>query len=429
MKITLLVTSLKEDELHKRQLPLGIGYLASYVEKHLPDVTVEITADVNDVFLQKPDMVGISSVSQCFNEALEHARKIKKHLAIPVLLGGYHVTSLPQQLPSCFDAGVIGEGETTFLHLVRLLQDEGALSPSSLRHIPGICYHDRSGAVKITEPVEPLSSIDLLPYPKRNISPGAKNIFQFSSRGCIYRCKFCASSRHWRRFRPHSAAYFVQELKYLQKTYEATSIHLLDDLFFADPKRVREIVTMMRAEGLAGQFRFDSFISSNLASRDILLMAREMGFTSIKFGGETGSDRLLKEIKGPHASVAHHQRCINLCRELGLDVRASFIFGSPGETEEDLELTYQFLKRNKGVLKIHGFYLTMPIPGTPYWDLAMQKGLVSEEMDWSRLNIDYLKEKSFDLEQAIYLNEDNVSRATLRHYFETFRKEFEFFQG
>ena len=429
MNVLLFISSLKEEELHNRQLPLGIGYLASYVEKHSNNVKVRITADPKEVFRQRPDLLGISSVSQCFNAALELGRQVKRKLGIPIILGGYHITSLPHRLDPCFDVGVIGEGERPFLSLVRHLQANGALVPEEFKQIPGLCYHGKNGSVERTATAKPITPIDELPYPKRNISPGARNIFVFSSRGCIYRCKFCASSRHWRAFRPHSPRYFVRELKYLQEKYRASSIHLLDDLFFADRKRLRDIVTMMYRENLCGRFRFDSFISSNLASRETLLMARQMGFTSIKFGGETGSDRLLKEIKGPHASVAHHQRCIDLCRELGLDVRASFILGSPGETEEDLDLTYSFLKKNKGVLKIHGFYLTMPIPGTPYWDLAMQKGLVSEDMDWSRLNIDYLKKDSFDLGKAIYLNEDKVSRATLRHYFETFRKEFEFFQG
>ncbi|WP_457572980.1 B12-binding domain-containing radical SAM protein [Desulfolithobacter sp.] len=428
MKIILFVASLPEEQLHKRQLPLGVGYLAAYVEQYLPDVTVHITADPNEIFRQQPDLLGISSVSQCFNQAHELARQAKERLDIPVILGGYHITSLPHRLQPCFDVGVIGEGERTFFQLVKVILEEEGLSPERLRNIHGICYHEPGKGIRVTPQATPLADIDELPYPKRNISPGARNIYQFSSRGCIYRCKFCASSRHWRRFRPHSAEYFVKELQHLQQTYNATSIHLLDDLFFADAKRVRDIVRLMHGNNMLGQFHFDSFISSNLASRETLLMAKTMGFNSIKFGGETGSDRLLKQIKGPHASVANHQRCIDLCRELQLDVRASFIFGSPGETEEDLDKTYLFLKKNKGILKIHGFYLTMPIPGTPYWDLALRKGLVSEEMDWSRLNIDYLKQQSFDLDNAIYLNEENVPRTVLKQYFETFRKEFDFYQ-
>jgi radical SAM superfamily enzyme YgiQ (UPF0313 family) len=183
---------------------------------------------------------------------------------------------------------------------------------------------------------------------------------------------------------------------------------------------------LLDKQGLLGSLSFDSFIASNLATRETLLLARDLGFKAIKFGAETGSDRLLKEMKGPQASVKHHQRCIDLCQELGFEVRAPFMFGTPGETVKDLELTYQFLKHNKGILKIHGFYLTTPVPGTPYWDQALAKGLVNEDMDWDRLNLDYLKGQAFDMSRAIYLNEENVPLEVLKEYFQKIKEEFDF---
>lgn len=425
MKVCLYIASLPEDDMPNRQFPLGIGYVAACLERAMPDVEIKLSADIEEVIREKPDLLGISSVSQCFNNALVMAQRAKQDLGIPVLLGGYHISSIPHKLSKWFDAGVIGEGEMPFVELVRLWRQRGQYTACDMICIKGICFHE-GDKITITSPSDPVDPIDGLPYPKRNISPGARNIFVFSSRGCVYRCKFCASTRHWRKFRPHSAEYFVKELRYLREVYKAKSIYLLDDLFFADQKRVARIIKLLDEQGLLGSFSFESFISSNLATRETLLMARDLGFTAIKFGAETGSERLLKEMKGPQASVRHHQRCIDLCQEFGLEVRAPFMFGTPGETMEDLELTYQFLKRNKGSLKIHGFYLTTPVPGTPYWDLALAKGLVSEDMDWGRLNIDYLKGQSFDLGRAIYLNEENVPLEVLRDYFQKLLTEFEF---
>ena len=427
MKVCLYIASLPEDEMPSRQFPLSIGYVAAYLERAMPDVEIKLSADIEEVIREKPDLLGISSVSQCFNNALVMAQRAKQDLGIPVLLGGYHISSLPHKLSKWFDAGIIGEGEMPFLDLVRLWRQRGRFAAGDLAQIKGICFHQEDKVV-ISSPNDPIDPLDDLPYPKRNISPGARNIFVFSSRGCIYRCKFCASTRHWRKFRPHSAEYFVKELRYLQEVYQAKSIHLLDDLFFADRKRVARIIELLDEQGLLRSFSFDSFITANLATRETLLMAKDLGFKAIKFGAETGSDRLLKEMKGPQASVRHHQRCIDLCQELGLEVRAPFMFGTPGETLEDLEQTYQFLKRNKGILKIHGFYLTTPVPGTPYWDFALAKGLVSEDMDWDRLNIDYLKGQSFDLGRAIYLNEEIVPLKVLRGYIQNILAEFEFHQ-
>jgi radical SAM superfamily enzyme YgiQ (UPF0313 family) len=425
MKVCLYIASLPEDDMPNRQFPLGIGYVAAYLERSMPGVEVKLSADIEEVIREKPDILGISSVSQCFNNALAMAQRAKRDLDIPVLLGGYHISSIPHKLPKCFDAGIIGEGEKPFLNLVQLWQQCGEFEPSKLAQILGICFH-KGDKVVITSPGDPVAPLDDLPYPKRNISPGARNIFVFSSRGCIYRCKYCASTRHWRNFRSHSADYFVNELRYLHDVYQAKSIHLLDDLFFADRKRVARIISLLDKQGLLGSLSFDSFIASNLATRETLLLARDLGFKAIKFGAETGSDRLLKEMKGPQASVKHHQRCIDLCQELGFEVRAPFMFGTPGETVKDLELTYQFLKHNKGILKIHGFYLTTPVPGTPYWDQALAKGLVNEDMDWDRLNLDYLKGQAFDMSRAIYLNEENVPLEVLKEYFQKIKEEFDF---
>lgn len=426
MKILFFITSLPEDELPKRQFPLGVGYVAAYLEQHLSDIQVILSADPGDIFTEKPDLLGISSVSQCFPQALTVAEAVKRELQIPIILGGYHISTLPHRLPTDVDVGVIGEGERPMLALVKHLQQKQSFDSEALGAIGGICFRDRRGKIVITEPTEPIHLIDTLPFPKRNIRRGAQNIYLFTSRGCINRCKFCASTRHWRKFRRHSASYIIRELKYLIRTYEATSIFLLDDLFFADKKRIFELARLMESENLVGRLKFHGFISSNLATRELLETARHLGFQSIRFGAETGSDRLLKQMKGKWASVAHHQRCIDLCQQLGLEVRASFMFGAPGETAADLELTYQFLKRNAGVLHIDGFYLTTAIPGTPYWRLAFKKGLVSDDMDWSRLNLDIMKEQSFNFHKAIYLNEENMPISNLINHIRRFQDEFLF---
>jgi radical SAM superfamily enzyme YgiQ (UPF0313 family) len=180
----------------------------------------------------------------------------------------------------------------------------------------------------------------------------------------------------------------------------------------------------MEKDGLIGALSFHGFITSNLASRDLLEAAKYMGFRSIRFGAETGSERLLKSMKGSWASVHSHQKCIDLCAELGLEVSAAFMLGTPGETETDLESTYAFLKRNQGVLKINGLYLTTPIPGTPYWDMAMQKGLVDEDMDWDRLNFDFRKIQSFDPKAAPYMNNESMPIEKVLEYAHRFQTEF-----
>jgi Zn-dependent peptidase ImmA (M78 family) len=84
----------------------------------------------------------------------------------------------------------------------------------------------------------------------------------------------------------------------------------------------------------------------------------------------------------------------------------------------------EFLERNRGRFRINGLYLTTPIPGTPYWDLALRKGLVSVDMDFDRLNIDFGKTMSFDIRRCIYLNEDLVPLETVGRYYAMIRDQF-----
>jgi radical SAM superfamily enzyme YgiQ (UPF0313 family) len=163
---------------------------------------------------------------------------------------------------------------------------------------------------------------------------------------------------------------------------------------------------------------FHGFITSNLADEETFAAAKRMGFHTIRFGAETGSDRLLKQMKGPWASVAAHQRCIDLGRKHGIAISVAFMLGTPGETVADLESTVAFLERNRDHLLVEGFYLTTPVPGTPYWDLALRRGLVRPDMDWDRLNLDFAKVDSFDFERCIYLNADTVPLEVLRRYHE-----------
>lgn len=421
----IFLASLPDDQLAEHQYPLGAGYIAAWLEERFPELDVKITASEEEIYRLAPDLLGISSVTQCYNSACEVAARVRDRLEIPVVIGGYHITALPKTLSPAFDVGVIGEGEIPMEGLIRVFLEHGGFPKAELADIPGICYrHETPEFGVLQNPPPPLLDMDLLPYPQRNISRGAKNIYMFSSRGCAYKCQFCASTRHWGRLRTQSARYFVDELKYLIEHYDATSIYLLDDLFFANKKRVAEIVELMKEEGLLGRLSFHAFITSNLASDKTFTLAKQMGFRSIRFGAETASDQLLKVMKGKWASVDSHLRCIELCHKYGFDVSAAFMLGSPGETVEDLDKTVEFLERHQDQFNINGLYFTMPMPGTPYWDMGVEKGLVSDDMDWDRLNLDFAKTASFDFDKVIYLNEENVPLGVVKQYYEQIRDRY-----
>lgn len=406
-----------------RVAPLGIGYIASYLvyKGVVCEEDIRIVDSVEEAIRFSPEIVGISSVSQVLKDARGFAMKCKEATGCLTVLGGYHVSCIPQRLPEEFDIGVLGEGEVSFAEFVyKFTRDQ--LRQQSLREIRGICYRENDRIVQ-TQPRELIADIDELPWPYRHKCYSSQEPV-FTSRGCPYRCAYCASHIFWRdtiRFR--SAESVVEEITYLVEAYHPKEILILDDLWMANKKRFREIIEQLVERRIPQKVTFSGFCRSNLVSEEDILLFKRMNYRFVRFGAETGSESLLQRIKGKGISISDHQRVIDLCFKYGLPCAASFMFGVPGETREDLELTKKFLRKNRGKCHISGFYLCNPIPGTTIWDELVKKGKVTEELEFERLQLDFLK-PNFTWDNILYFNEENVPLKEFKAIIEDIRREF-----
>jgi len=108
---------------------------------------------------------------------------------------------------------------------------------------------------------------------------------------------------------------------------------------------------------------------------------------SVGMGLESGSDKILKYLKGGNVSVADNKKSIAILKKYGIAANASFIIGSPQETKEDILKTYNFIKDNP--LSLFDTYVLTPYPGTGVWQYAQERKLVSDNMDWDELNINF----------------------------------------
>ena len=397
---------------------LAFGYLKSYLHKHIGDaVSMErVTAHGP----QKFDVIAISAASQDYNQAKWIARKVKEQSpSVLVVLGGSHVTWLPETMTQDFDFGVMGEGEQTFLELVMVLMDGGG------HHlINGMAGHDGRGGWGINPPRQPIEPLDLIPPPHRD---QCDDQHIFTSRGCPYRCRFCSSSAFWGKTRFHSAEYVVDEIEHLVST-GTKYIPFMDDLFILDRKRFVNIMEGIRRRGLDRKFGTKISVRTNLVDDELCTLIKEFPqIGSVHFGVESGSDRILKLI-GKGVTVAQNQEAIDRLHAAGIQMGHSYIVGWPSETEEELMTTIEFVQRN--ILEgksdhISPLNILTPHPGTEVWNDAVRTGQIDvATFDWGRLGIFAShwasRVKNFDAwldvrrkNDSIYLNEDSVPQERL----------------
>jgi radical SAM superfamily enzyme YgiQ (UPF0313 family)/SAM-dependent methyltransferase len=405
--------------------PLAFGYLKAYLEKYL-DIPVSMYFLESLKNPEDFDIIAISSTSQDFAIAGKIARSVKQRgKEIITILGGHHITYLPQTLPKEIDVGVMGEGEQTFLELVRFFfRNSLRIEPKDLKNIKGIIFHEND-SLTITPRRELISPLDNIPFPYRSKS---EKPYLFSSRGCPYKCAFCSSSAFWKKTRFFSAEYVVNEIEFLlSQSSDLKHIAIWDDLFVADAKRLDEIVTLIEQKGINKKISFDLAVRANLVDDELCRLLKRMNVVAVGFGAESGANRILKFLnKG--VTVESNQNAIDTLNRYGILIGCSFIVGCPTETEAEVRSTYEFILKNvrEGKLSPTGAVnILMPMPGTEIWSNAVKSGLIDiDNIDWNRLavwasyrnsNINNFK-KWVQLRQknnTIYLAEDTLPQTRL----------------
>jgi radical SAM superfamily enzyme YgiQ (UPF0313 family) len=237
-----------------------------------------------------------------------------------------------------------------------------------------------------------------------------------TSRGCPYNCTFCASTRFWPNIRYFSPEYMIEEVKQLRDRYGVRYITFHDDLFIANVKRLEGFHELVLREGLPRQgFRFSCASSATRITDDMARMLKEMNFVSVSMGLESGNQEVLTRLKGRAFKVDINEQAVHTLHRHGIHPHASFIIGEPHETVEQMEETYQFIRRNP--LSLVNIYVLTPLPGTPVWHDAKAKGLVADDMDWDLLNI------SFELDwQRVILVSETVPREELHRMYQRLRR-------
>jgi anaerobic magnesium-protoporphyrin IX monomethyl ester cyclase len=374
-----------------------------------------------DALEERPICFGVTCMTgpQIWH-ALEGCRLVReRHADVPIVWGGVHASLMPQQTLShpLVDIVVVGEGEETFLELVKALE-----SGTPLHQIAGIWYKDdksfavdpdSEGAPSVSRlPVLPTGSdcstaggkvetngyrwtgerpfvsmdeqpplsyhlVEMDSYRRRLF--GIDHVSFNSSRGCTFRCNFCwdpvMHKRRWRAMQPETV---LEQLRRIITDYRIRGFLFTDDHFFIDMKRARGILeAIVRADLDISisklQIRADTICKMDKEFLELLVRAKVKRLT---VGVESGSPRLLDLIK-KDVTVEEVIQANRKLKPYPIVPIYLFMMGLPSETPEEFKesvrLAIQLTDENPRAVKTFNIYT--PYPGTQLYDVCVEQGL------------------------------------------------------
>jgi radical SAM superfamily enzyme YgiQ (UPF0313 family) len=368
--------------------------LQEYAQRTVPfAVEWQHCATSDELIRSGAHVAAVSSVTDTWPQA-QAAMEAAKQAGKTVVVGGPHVTAAPGS-PCAADCQVIGEGESAFSRTLQLIAD-GVILPNTLA----------------AEPIDLLET----PWLPMGVSTGNKKMLAVFSRGCPYRCTFCSASKAWgavRHFSPQAIGNWCCE--HMEDGY---GLSLLDLIFAHDLSWLREAVHHLKLAGAGSRWILRNLASrTNLITDELHRVLIDVDLKCMSVGMESGSQPILSKLK-PACTIEDHERAIQLAYKYGVELHATFVIGTPGETDKDLQRTCDFIEQWQGKYFVRaGLYILTPYPGTVWWDYANEHNLLGEPPDWSMLHCD-VGGVDWSWNDSLYLNEETMPRERLREWYQ-----------
>lgn len=377
--------------------PLGMLYIATFLRNNGIEVSIideapqgfSLKDTIDWVKKENPNILGFSTCSATGRKAALIAQKVKQQNPnIVTVFGNFFATFNARRILEKYpfvDIIIRGEGEHTSLDLTKSLENN-----CNLKKVLGINF--RNNDQIISTPDRPLiKDVNSLPFPDRKlldvnyhnttagviVAPKKFNSF-LTSRGCIFRCRFCGCQRLARTlWRSRSVDNIIEELNLLSSQGYSQFL-FVDDNFTLNPKRVIRLCQRIKKEKIDIEFFAEGRVDH--CPKEMLQEMVRANCKMIYFGIENGTQRILdyydKQTTPQQAKIA-----VKYARKVGIDVIvASFILGGPNETREEIWNTLKFAQELK--VDIPQFNILATFPGTDIWEELKNKSFVNEEKYW-----------------------------------------------
>jgi anaerobic magnesium-protoporphyrin IX monomethyl ester cyclase len=371
--------------------PLGLAYIAavlknSSIATKIIDLTVE-SIDLSTYLPdEKPDIIGVSSIVTNARQAFNIVEQTKTVLPESfVVMGGPYPSIMGTRLLTGHrevDAVVVGEGEFTFLELVKRLQNG-----KSIDAVDGLVFR-KEDKIRSNPPPKPIMPLDQLPFPARKELKmrlyGENAGVIFTSRGCPQQCIFCSRPVFGRRWRGHSADYVLKEVEHLMKDYGVSTLSVLDDNFTVDLDRAEMILDGIIAKKWKLDIYFWNGMRADHVTKTLVTKLKRAGCSAINFGVEAVDPDVISFIR-KGVSLEQIEQAIGLARQAGIRANVFLMIGNPGDKIKSADKLIDFVEK----VHVDGVHLSMatPIFGTKLWDWVDENGRwldydTEELLDW-----------------------------------------------
>ncbi len=314
------------------------------------------------------DLVAISSYSAQIDEAYELASRCKE-AGTPVVMGGPHVTALPEEAKAYCDSVVMGEGESHWLDVLRDC-GLGALKPF---------YEPPDGGFDLAD--APIPAFELLDADRYN------RLLVQASRGCPHRCEFCAASVTLTdRYKQKPVGKVLAEIDRILEIWDHPFIEFADDNAFVNKAYWKELLSAL------GPRRIRWFAETDVSvgeDDELLQLMRAHGCAQLLIGLESpvaeDLDGLETRTNWKYERCPHYREMIARIQAHKITVNGCFVLGLDNQTSDIFDHVYEFV-RDSGLYEVQVTVQTA-FPGTPLYERLLAEGRLLEPRNWRKCTL------------------------------------------
>lgn len=369
--------------------PINLAYLASFLNKNgfeckiLDASLLKLRNEetVGKIKALQPDIVGLSINIANVKGSIDLARRIKSELKIPIVVGGPFASSSYEKIlkTGVIDAVIRGEGEITFLELVKDF--------SNFSKIQGLSFL-KDGRMVSTPDRQLIKDLDTLPFPTYDSLPDL-SLYRgrarrnpllpiLTSRGCPFQCIYCNKTIFGTSFRKRSPENVINEIDFIVNKYGVKQIDIFDDNFTLDIKRAEKILDLIIKKQYDLVFNFPNGLRADALTPTLVKKMSQAGVYKVAIGIESGDEHILKIIK-KSLDLKKVETAVKLFKKEGILVTGFFMVGFPYETAQTMQKTIDFAKRLD--VDFANFAMVVPFPGTELYNMISEKGKFTQSFD------------------------------------------------